>query len=603
MSRRPLKVGAIAAALAVAGAVLSPVAATQAEAAVTTYPYYALGDSYSSGNGAGAYASDGTSCNRSAYGWPNLLTQLLDSPVKLQMAAFKACQGAWMRHIVTEAQTVMKMKAPQYDSSMRTAIGSKQAILTLSIGGNDAGLLDYMLCAVSSTFQTSLSVDTLCRSKLKYFDMSKGKFKSDFENALRDTYVSVLTQNPNTKVLVVGYPAMAPSTNPSLQMCGGLAISRGDMYYLTTQLNQAIKNAVTAAAASYSGRLFFVDVNAGGLFTGHDLCAGANSYFNSVNKALSLEAEAAEVGHPNVQGQGVYAKAVINWMKSNSSRMTANISSNWPFWDVPPTSSQSTAITWLKQQGVTTGYSDGSYAPNDGIKTVDLNTFFSRLGVSGWSVRGPITGTSVNRGGFAEGLYVWAGSPANSYGSPFEDVTSGSYYWSTRWMRGKGLATGYCTGSRCNYQPYSALTRGDAAVFLYRAFGHFSDVVPSTAHSADIAWMYLRGITTGWDMGGGRYEYRPYTAIVRNDLNTFMQRIRSRSSAYLSGTSNITRKDFANLLYSASTGGYASDATQWMISNKLTDATTYSGYNPSGWLYRNDTAAFLHRAFDKGLFK
>ncbi|MDR1768163.1 MAG: hypothetical protein LBR32_07030, partial [Propionibacteriaceae bacterium] len=147
------------------------------------------------------------------------------------------------------------------------------------------------------------------------------------------------------------------------------------------------------------------------------------------------------------------------------------------------------------------------------------------------------------------------------------------------------------------------LTRADSAAFLQRAFGHFSDVHVWTAHSADIAWMYLRGITTGWDMGGGRYEYRPANGIVRSDLNTFMTRIRVGS--YTSGTGGLNRAQFARILAQASGAAQSSDtaAVAWMINKRLTDATSYAQYSPGSALVRCDTAAFLHRAYDKALFR
>ena len=55
--------------------------------------YFALGDSYSSGEGAGDYTASGGNCDRSADGWPRLLDRYYQAVPPISGETFLACQG------------------------------------------------------------------------------------------------------------------------------------------------------------------------------------------------------------------------------------------------------------------------------------------------------------------------------------------------------------------------------------------------------------------------------------------------------------------------------------------------------------------------------
>lgn len=113
------------------------------------------------------------------------------------------------------------------------------------------------------------------------------------------------------------------------------------------------------------------------------------------------------------------------------------------FKDVQPTDTFYKEISWLADQGITTGWADGTFRPNEDIQRDAMAAFF----------------------------YRFAGSPA--YVAPrtsqFTDVTtSDPFYKEMNWMYNRGLSTGWDDGT---YHPYEPIKRDATAAFFYR-FAH-----------------------------------------------------------------------------------------------------------------------------------
>ena len=82
--------------------------------------YVALGDSYASGTGTRSYISDGTSCQRSTQAYPSLIAAARGYALN-----FRACSGATI---------------PDVTNTQLSALTSATTYVTISVGGNDAGL-------------------------------------------------------------------------------------------------------------------------------------------------------------------------------------------------------------------------------------------------------------------------------------------------------------------------------------------------------------------------------------------------------------------------------------------------------------------------------
>lgn len=111
------------------------------------------------------------------------------------------------------------------------------------------------------------------------------------------------------------------------------------------------------------------------------------------------------------------------------------------FWDVPADHVFSDPIRWLAESGYTSGYEDGSFRP----------------------------GVVVSRQALASFLYRMAGSPPRSGSTGFVDVPpSHPFSAAIGWLAEAGIATGYIDGS---FQPSTPVSRQAAASMIYK-FAH-----------------------------------------------------------------------------------------------------------------------------------
>ena len=111
-----------------------------------------------------------------------------------------------------------------------------------------------------------------------------------------------------------------------------------------------------------------------------------------------------------------------------------------PFKDIRPGDPFYKEVSWLASKGITTGWSDGTFRPND----------------------------SISREAMAAFLYRMAGSPAYtpSARSPFTDYPRGSsFYKEVSWLAKEEITTGWSDGT---YRPLEPISRGAMAAFVYR---------------------------------------------------------------------------------------------------------------------------------------
>jgi hypothetical protein len=110
-----------------------------------------------------------------------------------------------------------------------------------------------------------------------------------------------------------------------------------------------------------------------------------------------------------------------------------------PFTDVSA-SWQQDAVSWMFQQGITTGTSATTYSPS----------------------------SPVTRGDFAALLHRLAGSPSVAIDYAFVDVTAGYQMAPIAWMAAQGITVGT---SPTTFSPNAGVTRAQAATFLHRYQG------------------------------------------------------------------------------------------------------------------------------------
>jgi lysophospholipase L1-like esterase len=231
-------------------------AAVSAELPAAT-GYVALGDSYSAGVGAGSYDSDSGSCKRSTKAYPALWAAA-NSPSSFQSTA---CSGARTGDVL---------------SGQLAPLDGSTGLVSISIGGNDAGFADTMTtCALNS--------ESACLARVA---QAVDYIRTTLPGQLDGVYSAIGQKAPAARVVVLGYP--------HFYKIGG-SCSAGLSEKSRTAINGAADeiNSVTAKRAADHG-FAFADVNP--TFAGHELCSG-DPWLHSVTLPVD------ESYHPTAAGQ------------------------------------------------------------------------------------------------------------------------------------------------------------------------------------------------------------------------------------------------------------------------------------------------------------
>jgi lysophospholipase L1-like esterase len=224
--------------------------------------YAALGDSYSSGVGAGSYGSSG-SCYRSSKSYP----QLWASAHSGTSFTFLACSGAKTGDVIGQANS----------------IPSNATLVTVTVGGNDAGFSDVIqTCTLGS--------DSDCTNRV---NTAKTYVNNTLPALLTNTYNTIKAKAPGARLVVLSYPRFY--TVPGSCWVGLSDTKRTAINSGADTLASVIQSRAASAGAT------FVDVRSS--FVGHNICSSADDYLHSLTWPV------IESYHPTVAGQsgGYYA--------------------------------------------------------------------------------------------------------------------------------------------------------------------------------------------------------------------------------------------------------------------------------------------------------
>ena len=234
-------------------------AASPAADAVSAVHYVALGDSYSSGVGAGDYISSSGSCERSYKAYPE---QWADASSPASFVSV-ACSGAATSDVL---------------STQVSALSPSTTLVSITIGGNDAGFATVMETCVLAPTSICLAAVSAAEAFVTYQLPAK----------LDTTLATIRADAPAAKVVVLGYPDLYDLAKSS--SCIGLSTKD------RTSLNQGadeLDNALSTAAVVYHDT--YADVRS--QFASHEICDSA-SWLNSVD-IFSLSSSY----HPTAAGQ------------------------------------------------------------------------------------------------------------------------------------------------------------------------------------------------------------------------------------------------------------------------------------------------------------
>jgi lysophospholipase L1-like esterase len=220
--------------------------------------YVALGDSYSSGVGAGNYIASSGSCQRSNNSYPALWAAA-NTPASYTSVA---CSGATTSTVI---------------NSQLSALSATTTLVSVTIGGNDAGFANIMTTCV--LLGTSSCVGAV--------QAAEDFAQSTLPGRLDATYSAIRSHAPNARVVVLSYPVFYQLNRP---LCIGLSETS------RAKINEGINliDGVIQAAAARHG-FAFADVRS--RFIGHQLCSSGTKWLHSLN-FLNLGVSY----HPNAAG-------------------------------------------------------------------------------------------------------------------------------------------------------------------------------------------------------------------------------------------------------------------------------------------------------------
>jgi lysophospholipase L1-like esterase len=226
-------------------------------------PLVALGDSFSSGEGAPPFIS-GTAkpgvntCHRSRLSW----TFLVAAATGRRAVPF-ACSGARIEHVLRTDRE--REEQGRHTSQIARLRDLTPSLVTLTIGGNDVGFAKVLRrCVIAVRHCDDIyragGVDQLEQSI------------SDLERRLPAVYRQVRAAASGARLVVVGYPILFPP-RPGLINCTWMAAD--ELRYLNARaasLNAAIRRAAAAAGVS------FIDVS--DALEDHELSCRGGSWVN-----------------------------------------------------------------------------------------------------------------------------------------------------------------------------------------------------------------------------------------------------------------------------------------------------------------------------------
>jgi lysophospholipase L1-like esterase len=239
--------------------VLAPAAAAAAQP-----QYVALGDSYSSGVGTRVFYKEEGNCSRSpdAYG-PKI------AAARGYSLSFQACSGATTTEV---------------NSKQLGTLSSSTSLVTITIGGNDAGFSNVIINCALYYFTCGSAINEANRF-----------IKNKLPALLDTTYSDITSRAATAHVVVLGYPHLFTSEGATCNVNFLTSSHEKELNHSADLLDEVI------AARAAAHKLTFVDPRSA--FLPHEVCS-SSEWLNGQSNPLS------ESYHPNVSGQSDFTSQV-----------------------------------------------------------------------------------------------------------------------------------------------------------------------------------------------------------------------------------------------------------------------------------------------------
>lgn len=248
--------------------------------------YVALGDSYTAAPYVPLTDVAG-GCLRSDSNYPALVAKAL----KVKNLIDVSCSGASSADLVNPKANQLGTIAPQF-----SALTPKTELVTLSIGGNDGNLYGnlFLLCQQGKTCN-------LAEKRAGLVDQV-----GQLRTTLAASLATIKTRSPKAKVLVVGYPRIAPDAG-----CAAFPVMTEADLVVANEINKLLSDVMADAAKG--AEVAFIDVYAASL--GHDVCSKdpwVNGVVTDTSRAAAL--------HPFPEEQQAVAKLIEDNLTKSPNR-------------------------------------------------------------------------------------------------------------------------------------------------------------------------------------------------------------------------------------------------------------------------------------------
>lgn len=270
-------------------------------------PVVVMGDSYSSGEGAGSYVDPSGKCHRSDLAYGPLIGG--------QSTTIIACSGATSAHVLTQVQNGTEDPQVQALDDLQTAPG----LVFLTIGGNDIGFGEIVR---ECMFSDCADNDSTMRRKLADIGQREPDLRSTYTSLLERLNSSSRTKARGGRVapLVVSpYPDLLWNQNKGWCGTPHLGFTAKEVAYgraLVTTLNEQIRTAVdTLSEQGYP--IYYADDVVDFPQPSHTLC-DSDSFFVKLD-AGSLATHVLstqELAHPNSAGYRAWADSLVLWSQT-----------------------------------------------------------------------------------------------------------------------------------------------------------------------------------------------------------------------------------------------------------------------------------------------
>jgi lysophospholipase L1-like esterase len=239
----------------------------------------ALGDSFSSGEGAPPYDATPKTCKRSDQGWARRLEA---DAATVRSLDLDACSGAHTTHLLSPWTS--RGLPPQIPATPRPDV----TLVTLTIGGNDVGFGNILAtCVVLSCADVPTSPGFL------------GVVHALTATLRLSVYPALERAYPNAKIVHVGYPRLTPAPGRPVQGC--LWLGKADQT-AGAELVRALNDAIRTATIADPAVTYLDTTNA---LTGHELCT-ASSWLHPVGF------NATSAAHPTSAGQRALEQVIAS---------------------------------------------------------------------------------------------------------------------------------------------------------------------------------------------------------------------------------------------------------------------------------------------------